>query len=124
MRISEADAQHEFKLKGIVLQTHTLLSYHFQLHYAQVGNDSFPTLLFVHGSPGSWDAFKQYMQDSDLLQKYRMVSIDRPGFGYSQFGNARNLQEQSDIISPLLDQIQNSKNVYVVGYSLGDPPFG
>lgn len=121
MRISDSKAQAEFKAANVSLQLLTVTNKGFQLHYAQTGNDTLPTLFFVHGSPGSWDAFKTYLQDTDLLKHFRMVAIDRPGFGYSEFGNAKNLQQQSDIISPLLQQLKNGHNIYIVGHSLGGP---
>lgn len=121
MRISDSKANEAFKAAGVRLQLHTVTTNGFALHYAQTGSDTLPTLFFVHGSPGSWDAFKTYLQDTDLLKKFRMVSIDRPGFGYSEFGNAKNLQEQSTIISPLLQQLSNGHPIYVVGHSLGGP---
>ncbi len=120
-RMSDSKASKSFAKNGIQLFTQTIVVNGFNLHYAKTGNDSLPTLFFVHGSPGSWDAFSVYMQDKDLLAKYRMVSIDRPGFGYSQFGDAKNMQEQSDIISPLLKYIDNKKPIYVIGHSLGGP---
>ncbi|NJO26054.1 MAG: alpha/beta hydrolase [Bacteroidia bacterium] len=91
------------------------------MHYAKTGNDTLPTLFFVHGSPGGWSAFERYMKDNDLLSKYRMISIDRPGFGYSQFGDAKNLEEQSQLISPIVKLLQNGKPMYAVGHSLGGP---
>jgi pimeloyl-ACP methyl ester carboxylesterase len=121
MRISDAKAKKEFANAGVVLKTEFIDINGFKLHFAKTGNDSLPTLLFIHGSPGSWDAFKVYMQDKDLLAKYRMVSIDRPGFGYSQFGEAKNLSEQSAIISPLLNYLENGRNINLIGHSLGGP---
>lgn len=121
-RISDSKAIANFTKAGILLHTETInFNNDFNLHFAKTGNDSFPTLFFVHGSPGSWDAFSVYMQDKDLLAKYRMISIDRPGFGYSQFGDAKNMQEQSQIISPLLKYIDNKKPIYIIGHSLGGP---
>jgi pimeloyl-ACP methyl ester carboxylesterase len=121
MRISDSKAQAEFKAVNVALQLHTASNKGFALHYAQTGNDTLPTLFFVHGSPGSWDAFKTYLQDTELLKKFRMVAIDRPGFGHSEFGNAKNLQQQSNIISPLLQQLNNGRAIYIVGHSLGGP---
>ena len=121
MRISDERAKDEFAKKGLSLVTKTIVVDNFKLHYVITGNDSLPTLFFVHGSPGSWDAYKQYLEDPELLQKYRLVSVDRPGFGYSQFGEAKNLQTQSKIISPLIDLIQNQKPIYIIGHSLGGP---
>jgi pimeloyl-ACP methyl ester carboxylesterase len=120
-RMSDSKAIASFAKAGVTLHTETIKVNDFNLHFAKTGNDSFPTLFFVHGSPGSWDAFSVYMQDKDLLAKFRIISIDRPGFGYSQFGNAKNLQEQSNIISPFLKYIDNKKAIYIIGHSLGGP---
>jgi pimeloyl-ACP methyl ester carboxylesterase len=120
-RISDSKAITAFAKEGVQLHTATLKSNGFKLHFAKTGSDTLPTLFFVHGSPGSWDAFSVYMKDRDLLAKYRMVSIDRPGFGYSQFGDAKNMADQSAIISPLLQYINNKKPVYIIGHSLGGP---
>jgi pimeloyl-ACP methyl ester carboxylesterase len=120
-RIADDEAIKEFQKAGVVLKTQTVKLGHSNMHYAITGNDTLPTIIFVHGSPGSWDAFAQYMKDKDLLSKYRMIAIDRPGFGYSDFGDAMHLEEQSEIISPLFKQWQNHKPMYLVGHSLGGP---
>ncbi|MES2649113.1 MAG: alpha/beta hydrolase [Bacteroidota bacterium] len=91
------------------------------MHYVMTGKPELPILFFIHGSPGSWDAFKQYLQDSSLLTKYRMISVDRPGFGYSNFGHALNLSEQSVIISTILKKEANGRKVFFIGHSLGGP---
>jgi pimeloyl-ACP methyl ester carboxylesterase len=77
------------------------------------------TIVFVHGSPGSWTAFERYMMDPVLLSKFRMVSIDRPGFGYSDYGDALTLLENEKLIASMIDSISNSKSLYLVGHSLG-----
>jgi len=116
-RISDADAQREFRKAGLNLKTATLHTGNVPLHYVQTGSDTLPTLLFIHGSPGSWTAFKPYLKDTALLKKYRLVALDRPGFGYSHFGRAYPLQEQASAISPLLTVLQNGHPLYLVGYS-------
>lgn len=91
------------------------------MHYIQTGKNDKPTLLFVHGSPGSWDAFKNYLTDSLLLQKYRMIAIDRPGFGYSDFGQAENIHRQSQWILEFLETVDNKQPIILVGHSMGGP---
>jgi pimeloyl-ACP methyl ester carboxylesterase len=120
-RMSDATAKEKFKAKGVDVVMNTITVNKRNLHYVQTGNDSLPTIVFVHGTPGSWDAFENYLEDKDLLQKFRMISIDRPGFGYSDFGKPLNLAQQSVIISPLFDYINNNQSVYLVGHSLGGP---
>jgi len=61
------------------------------------------------------------MQDSALLFRYRMISVDRPGFGSSDFGEAVNLAEQSLLLLPILDAEKNGKPVFLAGHSLGGP---
>ncbi|GAB2817642.1 alpha/beta fold hydrolase [Ferruginibacter profundus] len=120
-RISDTEAKADFKKAGVSLTTTTVKINNAVMHYAKTGNDTLPTIVFVHGSPGSWEAFARYMQDKELLQKFRMISIDRPGFGYSDFGEARHLAAQSALISPLFKIWQNHKPMYLVGHSLGGP---
>ena len=45
-------------------------------------------ILFLHGAPGSWKDFSQYLIDPDLQQSMYMIAMDRPGYGYSDYGNA------------------------------------
>lgn len=120
-RKSDKEMKERFGAKGIPLQTTTVDEAGHPLHYAQTGTDDLPTLLFVHGTPGSWDAFANYLEDSLLRTQYRMISIDRPGFGHSNFGKAFNLQRQSEIMSPLIRRWKNGKPFYLVGHSLGGP---
>lgn len=91
------------------------------IHFIETGQADRPTLFFIHGSPGSWNAFQKYLSDSLLLKKYRMIAIDRPGFGYSDFGRAEDLQTQSDWISAFIGQKRNGKPLVLIGHSLGGP---
>ena len=120
-RKADGEMKKEFESRGVVLKTVTEKIDGRNIHYAQTGQDSLPTLVFIHGTPGSWNAFANYLVDSDLLQKYRLISIDRPGFGYSDFGRAENLRRQSELISPLLYKLDNGQPVYLIGHSLGGP---
>lgn len=120
-KISDSEAKKQFDDAGVTLTTETIKVGKHHLHYAQTGNDTLPTILFVHGSPGSWNAFAGYMKDKDLLSKYRMISVDRPGFGYSDYGKAEPLEKQSALISTLFKDWNNGKPFYLVGHSLGGP---
>jgi pimeloyl-ACP methyl ester carboxylesterase len=121
MRISDAKAKEKFAEQSVVLQTPVKYINGFPLHYAQTGSDTLPTLLFVHGTPGSWDAFAAYLRNKELLQRFRIISIDRPGFGYSDFGNAMNMTEQTKIISAWMDSVYNGKPFVLIGHSMGGP---
>ena len=93
----------------------------YTIHYIETGNKNASTLFFVHGSPGSWDAYKDYLKDSLLLSKFRMIAIDRIGFGYSNFGEAQNLKTQAFIIEKFTKLTSNGKPIYLIGHSMGGP---
>ncbi|WP_080055794.1 alpha/beta fold hydrolase [Spirosoma aerolatum] len=92
------------------------------VHYARIGADSLPTVLFIHGSPGSWDAFIGFFTDSSLYNHAQLISVDRPGFGKSELGRPeKSLQAQAAAIAPLLRQKPATPKPIVVGHSLGGP---
>src|SRR5688572_29677493 len=92
-RWSDEKAYMVFTSRKIPLEIHDTLINNRHIHYAISGSDSLPTLVFLHGSPGSWMNYMKFMGDSALQRKFRIVSIDRPGFGYSDFGKALHMQE-------------------------------
>lgn len=92
-----------------------------QIHYIETGDSTKPTLFFLHGSPGSWDAYKTYLSDLDLQKKYRLIAIDRPGFGYSNFGEAENLETQANLILPFIQSKNNNQPITLIGHSMGGP---
>ena len=61
------------------------------------------------------------MCDSLLLSKFRIISIDRPGFGASEYYSALHLQQQADAVNGLLNKIKNTKPMYLIGHSYGGP---
>lgn len=121
MRTTPSEAKKYFEKSRVAFTDKTLMVEGNPIHYIQTGNPNYPTLFFIHGSPGSWNAFQKYLADSLLLRKYRMISIDRPGFGYSDFGRAENLAAQTKWISQFIDSIDNKKPIVLVGHSLGGP---
>ncbi len=121
MRTSDSEAVADFSKHSVLLKPYYFKINNRIIHYVQVGSDSLPTLVFIHGSPGSWDAFEDYLLDSALRMHYRLISIDRPGFGYSDFGDVLNLQAQEVLLAATLQHIQNGKSICLIGHSLGGP---
>jgi pimeloyl-ACP methyl ester carboxylesterase len=120
-RWTDKKAYRIFKAKNIPLQIFDTLIDEQHIHYAVSGNDSLPTLVFIHGSPGSWMNYATYMWDAELRKKFRMVSIDRPGFGFSNFGEALHLQAQCHYIMPVLKKLKTNQPMILFGHSLGGP---
>ncbi|SHG15028.1 Pimeloyl-ACP methyl ester carboxylesterase [Flavobacterium segetis] len=121
LRFSRNETVKYFKKNSVAFQDSTINFDGNNIHYIETGDKRLPLLIFIHGSPGSWNAFKEYLVDTLLLKKYRMIVIDRPGFGYSDFGEAQNLSVQSQIISAFIDAIRNEKQLILVGHSVGGP---
>ena len=92
------------------------------LHYTLVtGDSSLPLAVFVHGSPGSSSNFLHFAQDTTLLRHYNVLLIDRPGYGYSDFGDAEeSLEKQSEILLDFLRLFPFDQKI-LVGHSLGGP---
>lgn len=120
-RWSDKKAYNVFEAKKVPLEMKDTLIGTQHLHYAISGSDTLPTLVFIHGSPGSWMNYMKFMWDTAMQKKYRIVAIDRPGFGYSSFGKAMHLQEQSNMILPILQKLKTDKPMILVGHSMGGP---
>ncbi len=120
-RWSDKKAYRVFNAKEVPLKIYDTIINQRHLHYAVCGSDTLPTLVFIHGSPGSWMNYMEYMWDTAMRKKFRIVAIDRPGFGYSNFGKAMHLQEQCQIIMPVLAKIKTDKPLFLAGHSMGGP---
>ena len=92
------------------------------MNYLEVGDNSKPLVVFVHGSPGSLSAFIDFMSDTTLLSKAQLITVDRPGFGASNFGYAEpSLQNQGALLKPILEEHKNQRPIILIGHSLGGP---
>ncbi|NOT91528.1 alpha/beta fold hydrolase [Ferruginibacter sp.] len=65
-RWSDKKAYKVFKSKDVPLTIFDTVINNRHLHYAVCGPDSLPTLVFIHGSPGSWMNYMKYMWDADM----------------------------------------------------------
>src|ERR1700741_2837174 len=120
-RWSDKKAYKVFAAKKVPLNIHDTVINKHHLHFAISGPDSLPALVFIHGSPGSWMNYMKFMWDSAIRAKFRVIAIDRPGFGYSDFGKAAHLDEQTGIILPVLQKLKKGKPMFLVGHSMGGP---
>ena len=82
--------------------------------------DADSMLLFVHGAPGSWDAYKKFLSDSDFASTYLLVSYDRPAYGGSSGQKTADLRYHAEALTEILNAHRN-KYVHVVGHSYGGP---
>ncbi len=120
-RFNDGKASKIFANHKTSLQIFDTIIEGHNIHYAVSGINSLPTIVFIHGSPGSWVHYMKFMWDDNLKKKFRFISIDRPGFGYSEFGSPMHLKEQSEILLRVVAANQNGKPIYLAGHSIGGP---
>ncbi len=97
-----------------------------ELRYIRTGLDhpDKPLVIFVHGAPGSWEAFKSYLADVDLKRMAKLISVDRFGYGESDYG-----QPVTDIVTHAAGiksviQANPASKVILVGHSYGGAVIG
>ena len=119
VRWSDKKAKRIFRNRNVPLESYDETIGERHIHYVVSGPDALPTLVFIDGTPASWFRFEKLMLDNELRNKFRVVSIDRPGFGYSDFGKALSLHEQCVLLLPVLRKIKNSCPLFLCGHSYG-----
>lgn len=119
-RFTDEDMRTYFTKSAYPAQRHFYDAIGRQLHYVSTGDSLRQPVLFVHGSPGSWDNFKAFLKDTFLLQHCRLLSVDRPGFGEAAKGGAEDeLQFQAEALLPILKM--QKQPVVLIGHSYGGP---
>ena len=117
-----APEMHDFlTLHKEHLYSDTLVIHDQNIHYVYSNKGHEDLVVFIHGSPGSWKDFSAYLTTDSLLDHFDMVSIDRPGFGYSDYGLAEpSLKNQAFLMSEVLKKFDHQRKI-LVGHSLGGP---
>ncbi len=93
------------------------------LRYVELITDrSLPYVVFIHGAPGSSADYYDYFRNEDLYAKVNLISVDRLGYGYSDFGNSEtSIQNQGEAIQSIIEKYCSSNKVILVGHSYGGP---
>lgn len=91
------------------------------IRYLELGNDSLPLFILIHGAPSSSSYFLRYAKDSTLLSKAKLLMVDRPGYGYSDFGHPqKSVQKQAAALEPILrEKRKQHEHIIVLGSSYG-----
>lgn len=93
-----------------------------KVRYFTLGNDTLPSILMIHGAPGSMSVFDKIIMDSTLLKQARIVTFDRPGYGFSEFGKPMvSLDSQCLVISKIIDTLISRKDFEIMAVSFGGP---
>ncbi|MCB0704265.1 MAG: alpha/beta hydrolase [Saprospiraceae bacterium] len=120
----ESDTEQAKILKDKGVKNPAFYSYEFegqQIHYTHVGNPEQPLLILVHGAPGSSSAMLPYLSDTLLGQSFQLIAVDRPGYGYSNYGVSEpSLEKQSKAMLELIKRHPNPATI-LLGHSYGGP---
>ena len=91
----------------------------FEVAVYAAGEPGAPRVLYLHGTPGTADAWGDYLNEP--AGETESVAIDRPGFGESAgSGAVVSFADQAAAAEPLLVE-RGGVGTVVVGHSLGGP---
>jgi len=120
-RLEQEAFQEIFKDRPIQPVSETIEVDSNHVHYVYIDRGKPNLAVFIHGSPGSWSAFLDFFKNDSLLQTYDVLSIDRPGFGDSDYGRPEpSLQKQAYYLQQVISRFDQPNKV-MVGHSLGGP---
>jgi pimeloyl-ACP methyl ester carboxylesterase len=78
-------------------------------------------LVFLHGAPSSISTWEGYLTDTTLLAKANMYAIDRPDYGYSNFGKEiPSIKAQVNFFNSIFNE-KELENFIAIGSSYGGP---
>lgn len=121
MRKSDRKISKILAQKNLKPGFHDFIDGNNTIHYWDIENKDKPLVMFIHGSPGSSTALMGIAVDSLLNSSFMPLLVDRPGFGYSDFGTAEpSLGRQSELMHEVLMKYDNKVKI-LVGHSLGGP---
>jgi len=120
-RISDDEAANELTETGVPIKFADLTIGDRNIHYVYSDQGKEALAVFIHGSPGSWNAFIDFFKADTLLRKVDILAVDRPGFGQSNYGNAEpSMEKQAHYMNEVTKLFPHKKKI-LIGHSLGGP---
>ena len=108
------------------IEHYQLTADNFTLNVHANGRAEQAVMVWIHGTPGSWQDSACLITEPSLTSKIRVVSFDRPGWGLSQYQDqgkpVANMQTQAELISPLIQYLKQKYPelpLILVGHSWG-----
>lgn len=90
------------------------------VRYLSLGDPNQQALLLIHGAPGSIMDFKAFCRSETLQKKYRLLVVERPGYGGTKPRRAEpSIKIQAERIAEILDA--ETQAAIILGHSYGGP---
>jgi pimeloyl-ACP methyl ester carboxylesterase len=91
------------------------------LHFVEFGDTTKPLLILIHGAPGAWYTWMNFVDIDSLRENFHLLIVDRPGYGKSNYGKVnKNINDQICSIQAVIDHYPN-KEIVLAGRSYGAP---
>jgi pimeloyl-ACP methyl ester carboxylesterase len=92
----------------------------YTMRVLSVGDTTLPTLVLLHGSPGSTATFQPLIIDTAITNHVRLLIPERPGYGYTHFGFAdTSIMHQATLLKTTLAKHFSFRKYALLGYSYG-----
>jgi pimeloyl-ACP methyl ester carboxylesterase len=125
LKLRKTDQEFKDIFETIGMADHSNIDYHLigtrRMRYVEVGYDSLPLVVFIHGAPSSSAFWTEFLQDTDLLSNAKLLAVDRPGYGYSGFGKIEtSVEKQAEMVAEILKVKKiNNQPLVLLGSSYG-----
>ncbi len=88
---------------------------------APAADEAKQLLVFVHGTPGSLRAFRGYLSDPLLRERFHMISVTRVGWAADASAKEPSLEAQARALWPILEMDRSGRGAILMGHSYGGP---
>ena len=103
-RTSDSELTALFTSKSMPINIHRYIVEKRTVRFVEFGQDSLPVTILVHGAPSSLSFFSSLYSDTSVTNHTMLVGVDRPGYGYSDFGQSViSVKKQAHFLQPLID---------------------
>jgi uncharacterized protein len=94
-----------------------------RISYVRTGNPDGMPVVFIHGTPGSWEDWKLVLARPRLKRRFNLIAVNRPGWDDASPDApvVPDLSVQSEMLHKVLDMGQPGQKAILVGHSLGGP---
>ncbi len=120
-RISDVELNDLYQKTAVPISIHRYQVKNRTVRFVEFGCDTLPVTILVHGAPSSLSFFSSFYADTSLTNHMLLVGVDRPGYGYSDFGQSViSVKEQSRFLQPLINHYaQQGRKVVLAASSYG-----